>query len=257
MKPTDACAIAWRTARCSKAERLAPQGPAALLLTVEHGGNRVPAAYAALFAPHREVLATHRGFDAGALVVARELAAHFAAPLVAARTTRLLVDLNRSVGRPGLFSAITRPLPRAERERILDRHYRPYREEVERAVAAAIARHGRVLHLSCHSFTPVLDGQPRNADIGLLYDPGRRAEREFAARWRAALRGLRPGLRVRFNYPYAGRADGLTTHLRRLHPGRTYAGIELEVNQRHPLGTASEWRQLRHALRDSLEIALR
>ena len=59
-------------------------------------------------------------------------------------------------------------------------------------------------------------------------------------------------LRVRRNYPYRGYADGLTTHLRRRHRGRCYLGIEIEVNQKHVLGGAREWRMLREVLVRSL-----
>lgn len=36
------------------------------LITCEHGGNEVPTAFARLFRGHRRLLATHRGYDAGA-----------------------------------------------------------------------------------------------------------------------------------------------------------------------------------------------
>jgi len=38
-----------------------------LVLTCEHGGNRVPAAYRALFEGAEALLATHAGYDIGAL----------------------------------------------------------------------------------------------------------------------------------------------------------------------------------------------
>jgi predicted N-formylglutamate amidohydrolase len=228
-----------------------------LLVTVEHGGNRVPPAWRHLFAASAAMLDTHRGFDPGALLLGRELAARLDAPLVTATTTRLLVDLNRSLGHRGLFSEFTRTLPPDERARIVECYWRPYREEVDRIVAAPIARGRRVVHLSSHSFTPVLHGEVRNADIGLLYDPGRPAERLLAARWKAALLAIDPGLRVRMNYPYAGRADGLTRDLRRRYPPGRYAGLELEVNQRHVIAGGRAWTALRHTLLESIEIALR
>ncbi len=64
---------------------------------------------------------------------------------------------------------------RPRRERLLVLHYQPYRDRVEALVAKAIAAGRRVVHISSHSFTPVLDGRVRNADIGLLYDPARPA----------------------------------------------------------------------------------
>lgn len=40
------------------------------------------------------------------------------------------------------------------------------------------------------------------------------------------------GVRVRLNYPYRGTADVLTKTLRLQLPSSTYAGLELELNQR-------------------------
>ena len=44
---------------------------------------------------------------------------------------------------------------------------------------AAVAARKQVLHVAVHSFTPVLHGERRNADVGLLYDPARPRERAF------------------------------------------------------------------------------
>ena len=74
------------------------------LVTCEHGGNRIPSSLQPLFRGYRALLATHRGFDPGALVMARQLATAFAAPLVTSTTSRLVVDLNRSIGHPRLYS---------------------------------------------------------------------------------------------------------------------------------------------------------
>ena len=113
-----------------------------------------------------------------------------------------------------------------------------------------------MIHVSTHSFTPELDGLVRTADVGLLYDPSRDAERDFSARWQDAIARRDPGLRVRRNYPYRGSADGLTTALRRRFPGDGYAGIELEINQRYPLADESGWRRLRRQIAAALAEAL-
>ena len=73
-----------------------------VIITCEHGGNRIPAPYRPLFRGMQAQLATHRGFDHGALVMARALAAAFKAPLISACVSRLLIDLNRSIGHPRL-----------------------------------------------------------------------------------------------------------------------------------------------------------
>ena len=68
--------------------------PPRLLVTCEHGGNQVPREYRPLFRGHGSLLRSHRGYDAGSLRMARELAGHFRATLLHSETTRLLVDLN-------------------------------------------------------------------------------------------------------------------------------------------------------------------
>ena len=119
----------------------------------------------------------------------------------------------------------------------------------------AVARGRRVIHISSHSFTPVLDGEARRADVGLLYHPGRGGEAELCARWKLALLPVAPELRIRRNYPYAGRADGVTSHLRLRFPPGDYVGIELEVNQRIVLAAGRPWTRLRSVLIDSLRAA--
>ncbi len=162
---------------------------------------------------------SHRGWDAGALQLGRQMADAFGVPLHAATTTRLLVDLNRSIGHRQLFSEVTRPLPPARRQEIVDRYYRPHREAVEGEIARHIASGQRVIHIASHSFTPTLDGVvARRADVAWLYDPRRSGEVAFARAWMMQLTQRAPELRLRRNYPYQGRGDGLTALLRKRHP---------------------------------------
>jgi predicted N-formylglutamate amidohydrolase len=226
-----------------------------VLVTCEHGGNRIPARYRAWFAGNEALLASHRGWDPGALAMARTLAATTRAHLIATTTSRLLVELNRSAHNPRVFSAIVRRAPPALRRELFERYYRPYHERVTRHVASAIARGERVVHVGSHSFTPELDGVVRNADVGLLYDPARPREAALCERWRSALGGHGAG-RVRRNYPYAGSGDGLTTSLRRRFDDDAYVGVELEVNQRHPLADGAAWRHMRRAVATALCEAL-
>jgi len=220
----------------------APRG-ASVVITCEHGGNDVPAELRALFRGQDALLASHRGWDPGTLGLARALAERLAAPLVSATVTRLLVDLNRSAHNPRVFSSITRSLPRDERAALIERFHAPHWASARDAVAAGVAAKGRVLHLAVHSFTPVLDGEVRRADVALLYDPARPAERGFADDWIRAMTAAAPERAFRRNDPYRGNADGLTTALRREHPDGRYLGIEVEVNQKHvsPDGRVPAW----------------
>lgn len=187
--------------------------------------------------------------------MARALSRAFTAPLVTSTISRLLIDLNRSIGHAQLFSAATRPTPATVREQIVVRYYAPYRAQVERLVGASVSRGRRVIHVSSHSFTAELAGRARCADVGLLYHPGRQGEAELSARWKAALAVCAPELRVRRNYPYAGKGDGLTSHLRRKFPDGAYVGIELEVNQGIVFAAGRRWSALRGKLIDSLRAA--
>jgi len=142
---------------------------------------------------------------------------------------------------------MTRAAPAQTRSQIVEQHYRPYQMQVERLVGQAVARGHRVIHISSHSFTAELNGRVRSADVGLLYHPGRRGETEMCARWKETLAALAPELRVRRNYPYAGKGDGLTSHLRVRFAPSDYVGIELEVNQGIVSAAGRRWTALRSA----------
>ena len=223
------------------------------LITCEHGGNEIPPAHAGLFTDAKELLQSHRGYDIGAQELLKNLT-DLADKTFYATTSRLLVELNRSLHHRNLFSEITRNLPQPEQEKILKEHYHPYRERVEELIQDLVMVGHQVLHISVHSFTPVLDGEERQADIGLLYDPKREGERHFCRDWKEAFRELQPDLVVRFNYPYLGVADGFTTYLRRKFTARQYIGIELEVNQKFPMEGGEKWKQLQRTIKQSLKL---
>lgn len=225
------------------------------LITCEHAGNRIPSRYRDFFRGREALLHTHRGYDFGALRTARELAAALSAPLLVSAISRLLIDLNRSPRHPELYSEAMRNAPPEIRQEIYNRYYLPYRTKAETQIAQAIERGARAIHVSCHSFTPELNGTVRNADIGLLYDPARPAEAAFCRRWQSALKAHEGALKSRMNYPYAGTADGFTVYLRRRFPGDSYLGIELEINQKHVIEGGSHWQTVRGAVIDAFRSA--
>jgi predicted N-formylglutamate amidohydrolase len=210
-----------------------PPGGIAFLVTCEHGGNRIPSPYAALFRSHGALLASHRGYDPGALAMARALARAFDARLMTSMVSRLLVELNRSPGRQFRYSPVMQVAARDVRADICRRYYTPHWTAAEAFVRDAIGSGRRVLHVSSHSFTPSLDGDVRRTDVGLLYDPSRESERTLCAAWKPALTARLPHWTTRRNYPYRGTGDGLTRHLRTRFADPSYCGIELEINQKH------------------------
>jgi predicted N-formylglutamate amidohydrolase len=227
-----------------------------VLVTCEHGGNRIPKRYAGLFAGATEALHSHRGYDPGALALARDYSRQLRAPLVYSTTSRLLVELNRSVSHPSLFSEFTRGLDSPTRQSILAAYYLPYREKVERLIQESVRKGRPAVHLSVHTFSPVIGDVERNADVGLLYDPARTQERWLCAAWKNSLSEFHESVRVRLNYPYRGKDDGLTTHLRRTFPRELYLGLELEVNQAWPRGDGGNWRRLRTNLVNAFATAV-
>ena len=227
-----------------------------LLITCEHAGNRVPGEFRHLFEGRHDLLQTHRGWDPGALTLAQEMSEAFEAPLLFTETTRLLIDVNRSLRTPDLHSEITKTLPIAERREIVRRYWQPHRERVEGWVRRVVAQGHAVVHIASHSFTPELKGHVRTADVGFLYDPRRPGEVDFSSRWFRALQARRPDLRLRRNYPYLGRSDGVTLRLRREHPPERYVGIELEVNQRFVERGGPAWTGIRASLVASMREAL-
>lgn len=228
----------------------------ACVVSCEHGGNRIPAPYRALFRSRQKLLASHRGYDPGALTMAKALASACAAPLVASTVSRLVIELNRSPWHHQLYSQVMKRAPPEAKQAALERYYKPYRAELEAGVRREVERGSRVVHISSHSFTPRLRGVVRTADVGLLYDPARRSEALFCERWQAAMRARAPWLRVRRNYPYAGYSDGLTTYLRTRFDNARYSGIELEINQRYPLGDPRVWSRLRRIVIATLREVL-
>lgn len=201
------------------------------MLTCEHASNRLPAAFKK--AVPAEVLKTHRAYDIGALAVFRKLV-KFAKPefYCEGKYSRLFVDLNRTITNKSAFSEYYEQLDKATASKVKAQataYWSEYRTVIEKFVKANAKK--EIIHLGIHSFTPELNGKVRNTDIGILYDPSRPKECELAQVIKAEIKRLHPEMKVRFNYPYKGTSDGLTTTLRKK-IGPRYAGLEIEINQK-------------------------
>ena len=200
-----------------------------LVLTCEHAGNEIPKDFQALFRPYQKELNTHKGFDLGALDVFQSLKP-LASFYIYETTSRLLIELNRSLHHKDLFSKISKGLDFEKKELIIKTIYKPYRNRVEEKISKYLTEGHQVLHLSIHSFTPIFSNVTRNCDLGILYDPNRKEEKEVAINIKEKILE-NSSLKVRFNYPYKGSSDGFTTYLRKKFPNH-YFGIELEINQK-------------------------
>ena len=219
------------------------------MLTCEHASNRLPAAFKK--AVPADVLMTHRAYDIGAVQVFRKLV-RFAKPEFSCegKFSRLFVDLNRTITNKSAFSEYYEAFEASDKaaaEKMKAQataYWNEYREIIEKFVERNIGKDScgkgnkdsadkgaEIVHLGIHSFTPVLNGKVRNTDIGILYDPARPQKRAYAQVSKDEIKRLYPAMKVRFNYPYKGCSDGLTTTLRKKF-GPRYVGIEIEINQK-------------------------
>ena len=207
---------------------------AILVLTCEHASNKLPASFKR--AVPAKVLKTHRAYDIGAVQVFRKLV-KFAKPefYSEGKFSRLFVDLNRTITNKSAFSDYLRDNAKAKAQATA--YWNEYRTAIEKFVESALkpktraTKSATIVHLGIHSFTPELNGKVRNTDIGILYDPAHPQERAYANVIKAEIKRLYPTMKVRFNYPYKGTTDGLTTTLRKKF-GPRYTGLEIEINQK-------------------------
>lgn len=229
-----------------------PAAPSGLVLTCEHASAAVPPAYRSLGLP-RQILHEHIAWDIGAWELTAVLARRLGAPAVGAPVSRLVVDCNRAPEDADLIVAHVHGtdvpgnvgLSPAERRDRIARYYAPYHDAVDRLLAGTPCR----LLLSVHSFTPVLNGEERRLDVGVLFDAHEAAARRLAGGLAAA------GLRVRDNEPYSA-FDGLI-HSARTH-GRRHGlpYLEIEVNNRllrDPASVARMGAVIAGALQEVLE----
>jgi len=230
---------------------------AQVLVTCEHASSRLPAG----FELDAALLELHIAWDPGALPVARYTARHFGVGLWEGRYSRLVADLNRTVGNRVLMRQISdghpipfnRGLAATDRAARIDKYYRPYRDGVIKAADALIAEHGRCVHICVHTFTPVLAGNERGNDIGLLHDPHWGIERAVCGELRDHLDHATDYV-TWFNRPYSGTADGILPAMRRRYEPAQFVGIELEINQKYA-DDPRQLRQIARAIAEGLEAS--
>lgn len=213
-----------------------------LIITCEHASNKLPVEAKKLHIP-QAVLESHRGYDIGALSVYKKIVKRLRPDFhCAAKYSRLFIDLNRSITNKNSFNefwdAATSKgdVPKSLKDVAIDYH-KKYREPIETFVTECLKNKTPIIHLAIHSFTPILNGEKRNTDVGILYDPSNPVERKLADTIINDIKKYAAQLRIRKNYPYQGKTDGLCTTLRKIstmaHSKEfyLYAGFEIEFNQ--------------------------
>ena len=194
------------------------QALAEVLIVGDHASNRVPPGVD--LGIDRALLSTHIGWDIGVSALAHALDA----PLFLGNVSRLVIDLNRDPGDPGLVpqSSDGYDIPGNHGD-VSDRlaaYWQPYHDEL----AAQIERTRPRLLISLHSFTPSLASRPdeiRPWEIGILYNRDDRAARIAIPLLEAA------GVIVGDQLPYSGKHLNATMNRHGEGTGTPYLGIEV------------------------------
>lgn len=182
-----------------------PGGAARAVLTCDHAGNQVPAAFDSLgLSPDR--LDEHIAWDIGGAELTRGLAAQLDAPAVLATQSRLLIDPNRKLGSADSILRVSDGVEIPGNQNVTPDEanmraalsFWPYHHEVEKALHLSEHKKGLVAYLAVHTFTPTMAGAPRPWDIGVLYGSDDRMARPLLA----ALRQV-GGICVGDNEPYS------------------------------------------------------
>ncbi|MHC8510440.1 MAG: N-formylglutamate amidohydrolase [Rhodospirillales bacterium] len=214
-------------------EVINPEGAAGVLLICDHAARAFPKALGDM-GLSGEARGLHIAWDIGAAAVTRGLSAALDAPAVLCGYSRLVIDCNRPPGHleqiPEVSDGHEIPgnlnLSQAARARRRDEIFWPYHAAAGNMLGRMRMRGGPApTLLSIHSFTPVMQGEARPWDAGVIW----RHDRSFAG---LLMRGLAAqGLNIGDNLPYSGfesaysiGAHGDAAHL---------AHAALEIRQDH------------------------
>jgi len=191
-------------------ELVAGNSDAHLIFLCDHASNYVPPELAGL-GLNKHVFDRHIAYDIGVAELTRGLAAHFNAPAVLSKFSRLLIDPNRGEDDPTLIMRLSdgavipansRLDEEGEKDR-LEQFYHPYHRAISRIIDRALSREIVPVLISIHSFTPAWKGVSRPWHAGILWDRDPR----FALPLIAALRGQQD-ITVGDNQPYSGALKG-------------------------------------------------
>lgn len=172
----------------------------------------------------------HLAIDIGAGALTEALAASLGVTAVVQNYSRLIVDCNRQLMDPSAFLEYgdgilvpgNRNLRQADKNLRASALYWPYHV----AISEQVERLGKVgpapAFVSIHSFTPVLNGESREWQMGVLWDKDERTRSVFLEALREA------GYRVGDNEPYSGKApQDFTIDHHAEEPGLPHVGIEI------------------------------
>ncbi len=200
------------------------------LLVCDHATNRIPRRLGDLGVSPVD-LQTHFALDIGAADVTRALSVRMGVPAVLCGYSRLVVDCNRRLDDPTAFPPYfeeifvpgNQGLTHDDRQSRADALYWTYHRAIRDQLTALEAHAAAPAVIAIHSFTPLLNGQSRHWDIGILWDTDPRIPVPL-------LEALRrdPGIVVGDNEPYSGKhPHDFTIDYHAEEAGLPHVGIEI------------------------------
>ena len=214
-----------------------------IILLCDHADNAFPAGYDSLGMPQSQ-LQRHIAYDPGAAGITRHMSRLLGAPAVLTRYSRLLIDPNRGEDDPTLIMRISdgaivpgnAVITLEERQKRIDRYYRPYHVAVDQLIDAMIDTGRPPVIYSVHSFTENWRGWMRPWHAGVLWDKDPR----LAVPLLNALREDET-LVVGDNEPYAGALRGDCVHKHATMRGLANALIEVRQDLILDVAGQAEW----------------
>ena len=150
----------------------------------------------------------HLAVDIGAGPLTERLAESLGVTAVLAQYSRLVMDCNRQLMDPGAYLEYgdgilvpgNRNLHQAEKDLRASTLYWPYHDALDKQVQRLSKLGPPPAFIAIHSFTPVMNGEARPWEMGVLWDTDTSVRNIFLEDFRAA------GYFVGDNEPYSGKA---------------------------------------------------
>jgi len=184
-----------------------PESTAPILLVCDHASRRFPESLGTMgldpFARR-----CHLALDIGAGALTEKLAVSLGVTAVLCQYSRLVVDCNRQLMDPGAFLEFgdgvivpgNRNLHQQDKDTRANEIYWPYHRTIETEINRLQGHGVEPVFVSIHSFAPVINGDSRTWEMGVLWDTDRVTAEIFINDLREA------GYLVGDNEPYSGKA---------------------------------------------------
>ena len=212
-----------------------PEATAPILLVCDHASLRFPTSLGTM-GLDPAASRCHLALDIGVGSLTEKLADSLGVTAVLCQYSRLIVDCNRQLMDPGAFLEFgdgiiitgNRNLHQAEKDARANEIYWPYHSAIDGQIKRLQRKSVSPVLISLHSFTPVMNGESRTWEMGVLWDKDRVTAEIFVHDLREV------GYLVGDNEPYSGKAPQDFTidhHAEKI--GLPHVGIEIRQDLIH------------------------